>query len=143
MIIFVDICFLLRVSMVAQTVKTLPAMPETWVQSLGREIPWRRKWLPTPVFLPEEFHGRVAWRATVPEVTRVRYNWATNTLPFLTELYIFHTLYLQVLHLWTLPTAVETIFFLNSRKFQKAMYLVTIYTEFTLRLGIKNSLEMI
>ena len=60
--------------MVAQTVKTLPAMPETWVQSLGREIPWRRKWLPTPVFLPEEFHGRVAWRATVPEVTRVRYN---------------------------------------------------------------------
>ena len=22
------------------------------------KIPWRRKWQPTPVFLPEEFHGR-------------------------------------------------------------------------------------
>ena len=24
---------------------------------LGREIPWRRKWQPTPVFLPGRFHG--------------------------------------------------------------------------------------
>ena len=23
-----------------------------------RKIPWRRKWLPTPVFLPEKFHGQ-------------------------------------------------------------------------------------
>jgi len=23
-----------------------------------RKIPWRRKWLPTPVFLPGEFHGQ-------------------------------------------------------------------------------------
>ena len=23
-----------------------------------RKIPWRRKWQPTPVFLPEKFHGR-------------------------------------------------------------------------------------
>ena len=23
-----------------------------------RKIPWRREWLPTPVFLPEEFHGQ-------------------------------------------------------------------------------------
>ena len=22
------------------------------------KIPWRRKWQPTPVFLPEEFHGQ-------------------------------------------------------------------------------------
>ena len=34
-------------------VKNLPAMQETWVQSLGQEIPWRREWQPTPVFLPE------------------------------------------------------------------------------------------
>ena len=38
-------------------VKSLPAMQETWVQSLGQEDPWRREWLPTPVFLPGEFHG--------------------------------------------------------------------------------------
>jgi len=23
-----------------------------------RKIPWRRKWQPTPVFLPREFHGQ-------------------------------------------------------------------------------------
>ena len=35
-----------------------PAMQETWVQFLGQEIvPLRRKWQPTPVFLPGEFHG--------------------------------------------------------------------------------------
>ena len=27
---------------------------DPWV----RKIPWRREWLPTPVFLPEEFHGQ-------------------------------------------------------------------------------------
>ena len=30
-------------------------MQQTWVWSLGREDPWRRKWLPTPVFLPGEY----------------------------------------------------------------------------------------
>ena len=32
--------------------------------TLGQEDPWRRKWLPTIVFLPGEFHGE-AWKATV------------------------------------------------------------------------------
>ena len=49
-----------------QLVKRLPAMWETWVRSLGWEdplengvgkIPWRREWLPTPVFGPRELHG--------------------------------------------------------------------------------------
>ena len=31
---------------------------EMWVQSLGWENPWRRKWQPTPVFLPGKFHGQ-------------------------------------------------------------------------------------
>ena len=38
-----------------------PAVLETqemWVQSLGQKTPWRRKWQPTPVFLPGEFHGQ-------------------------------------------------------------------------------------
>ena len=37
--------------------KNLPAMQETQIKSLGQKIPWRREWLPTPVFLPGEFHG--------------------------------------------------------------------------------------
>ena len=44
--------------LVVQTVKNLPAMQETKVQSLGWEDPWRREWQSTPVFLPGEFHGQ-------------------------------------------------------------------------------------
>ena len=29
------------------------------------KIPWRRKWQPTPVFLPGKSHNRGTWRATV------------------------------------------------------------------------------
>ena len=36
--------------------KNLNAMKETWVQSLGQQDPLRKKWLPTPVFLPGELH---------------------------------------------------------------------------------------
>ena len=45
-------------SLVTQMVKNLSAMWETRVQSLGQEIPQRREWLPTPVFLPGESHGQ-------------------------------------------------------------------------------------
>ena len=44
-------------SLVAQLVKNLPAMLETWVQSLGWEDPLEKEKLPTPVFWPGEFHG--------------------------------------------------------------------------------------
>ena len=47
-----------RASLVAQRLKHLPPMRETWVRSLGREDPRRRKWQPTPVFMPGESHGR-------------------------------------------------------------------------------------
>ena len=55
---------------VAQSVNSLPAMWETQVQSLGWEDPRRRERLPTPVFLPGEFHVRGAWWATVHGVTK-------------------------------------------------------------------------
>ena len=47
-----------RESLVVQTVKNLPAMWETGFDPRIRKIPWRRAWLPTPVFLPGEFHGQ-------------------------------------------------------------------------------------
>ena len=47
-----------RVSLVAQMVKSLHAMQETQVRSLGWEIPWRRKWQPPPVFLSGKSHGQ-------------------------------------------------------------------------------------
>ena len=43
-------------------VKRLPALWETRFDPWVRKIPWRRKWQPTPVFLPGEFHG---WRTLV------------------------------------------------------------------------------
>ena len=39
-------------------VKNLPAMQETWFDPLVGKIPWRRKWQPTPVFLPGKPHGQ-------------------------------------------------------------------------------------
>ena len=34
------------------------------------KIPWKRKWQPTPVFLPGEFLDRGAWRTTVHGVAK-------------------------------------------------------------------------
>ena len=45
-------------SLVAQMVKHLSTMGETWVQALGWEDPWRRKWQSTPVLLPGKSHGQ-------------------------------------------------------------------------------------
>ena len=39
-------------------VKRLSTMWETWVRTLGQEVPWRRKRQPTPVLLPRKSHGR-------------------------------------------------------------------------------------
>ena len=48
----------LRASLVAQRLKHLPAMQETWVQSLGQEDTLEKEMATTPVFLPGESHGR-------------------------------------------------------------------------------------
>ena len=40
----------------AQQIKNPPAMQEIQVQFLGQKIPWKRKWQPTPVFLPGKSH---------------------------------------------------------------------------------------
>ena len=45
-------------SLVAQTVENLPAMWETQFNPWVRKIPWKRQWLPTPVFLPGEPRGQ-------------------------------------------------------------------------------------
>ena len=47
----------LEASLVAQMRIYLPAM-QIWVRPWAGKIPWRRQWLPTPVFLPGEFHGQ-------------------------------------------------------------------------------------
>ena len=54
-------------------VKNLPEMQETRVQSWIGKIPWRRKWQPTPVFLPGKSMDRGDWWATVHGIARVRH----------------------------------------------------------------------
>ena len=69
-------------SLVAQMVKNLLAMQETWVRSLGWEDPQRREWLSTPVFLPGESHGQRSlasysqWGHKESDTTE----WLTDTL---------------------------------------------------------------
>ena len=56
-------------------VKNLPAMWETQVQSLGREVLLRREWQPSLVFVPGEFYGQRSlvgyspWRYRESDVT--------------------------------------------------------------------------
>ena len=45
-------------SLGAQMVKNLPAMQETWVQSLDWEDPLEKGMATPPVFLPGESHGQ-------------------------------------------------------------------------------------
>ena len=68
-------------SLVAQMVKNPPANSgnpglDPWV----RKILWRRKWQPTPVFLPGEFHEQRSLTGHSPWSHRVRHDWATNRL---------------------------------------------------------------
>ena len=53
---------LLMASLVAQMVKRLPIMRETWVQPLGQEDPLEKEMATTPVLLPGKSHG---WKSLV------------------------------------------------------------------------------
>ena len=60
-------------SLLAQTIKNClqcrrPGF-DTWVE----KIPWRRKWQPTPVFLPGEFHGQRSLAGYCAWDCRLRY----------------------------------------------------------------------
>ena len=50
-------------------VSLIPGLGRLQVQWVWR-IPWRRKWQPTPVFLPETSHGQRSPAATVQRVTK-------------------------------------------------------------------------
>ena len=61
----------------AQMVKHLPAMRETWVG----KILWRRKWQPTAVLFPGKSHGQrnlVGYSPLSSTVQRVGHNWVTS-----------------------------------------------------------------
>ena len=51
-------CIVHGVAKQSDTTDRLFAMHVTWVCPWFKKIPWRRKWQPTPVFLPGESHGQ-------------------------------------------------------------------------------------
>ena len=69
-------------------------------------LPWRRKWQPTPVFLPWECHGQRSLAGSMG-LQRVGHNWATilmtidsvmpsNHLIFLHPLFLLPSIFLSV-----------------------------------------------
>ena len=51
-----------------------------------RKSPCRRKWQPTPVFLPGESHRQRSLAGYSPRVCKtVRHNWMTNTFTFIAD----------------------------------------------------------
>ena len=61
----------LRASLLAELVKNLPAMQETWVQCLGWEVPLEKKMVTHSSILASRISmDRDAWWATVYGVTK-------------------------------------------------------------------------
>ena len=62
-----------------------------------RKIPWRREWLPTPVFLPGEFHGQRSlagyspWLCKESDMTQHAWEWMFLTHIQTTELFCLKT----------------------------------------------------
>ena len=66
-------------SVVAQTIRNLPAVRKTPVWSFSGKIPQRRAWQPIPVFLPGESHGEEPGRLQSMGSQKVGLDWAANT----------------------------------------------------------------
>ena len=66
--------------LVPQTVKNLLQCRRSGFHSWVRKIPWRKEWLPTPLFLPGEFHGQRNLAGYSSWVTKNKTNCETNTL---------------------------------------------------------------
>ena len=75
-------------SLMAQMVNNPLAMWEAQVPLLGQEDPWRREWLPTPMFLPGEFYGQRSLAGYSPSGHKELDTTETNT-------FIFHFLFLM------------------------------------------------
>ena len=72
-------------SLGAQMVKTLPAMQETWFQSLGQEDPLEKGMAAHSSILAWRIPGREepgSYGVVLLGLQRVRHDWATNTFRF-------------------------------------------------------------
>ena len=68
-------------SLVAQTVKHLPTVRETWFNPWVRKMLWRRKWQPTPVLSP----GTMILRHNVTPYTKINHFGNKRKVPPMTD----------------------------------------------------------
>ena len=119
---FMNVHILVMVSLVAQTLKNLPAMWETEVWSLGREDPLK-KGLGTQSSI---LAWKIPWTEEPGELQSVglqsiRHDWATNT-------FIFTLSYFTVIMMFSLCNQGECYQFNKSKKHIIKIYLtVTFY----------------
>ena len=59
-------------------IQNLPAKRRLGLDPWVRKIPWRRKWQPTPVLLPEKSHGQRSLVGCSPGGGRVGHDLATE-----------------------------------------------------------------
>ena len=93
--------YISRASLVAQMVKNLPPVQETWVQSLDWEDPLEKEMQSTPIFLPGKFHrqrnlaGYSRWGQKESDSTE----WLT--LHFFNDCnkILFYSLFFNIIHL--------------------------------------------
>ena len=64
--------------------------PETWFDPRVETIPWCRKWQPTPVFLPGQFHGQRSLEGYSPWGHRIGWDWAHTHIIYKVYLWIYH-----------------------------------------------------
>ena len=63
-------------------------------------FPWRRKWQPTPIFLPGESHGQRSLAGYSPQGHRVGHDWATSLSLSLLLRYIYLCYILSQFNPW-------------------------------------------
>ena len=76
-----------------------------WATSLFTFVHWRRKWQPTPVFLPGESQGRGAWWAAVYGVaqSRTRLKWLSSIVSEREYIYVCsYLIYMYIRHVYIL-----------------------------------------
>ena len=99
-------------SLVAQLVKNLPVVQDTWVRFRIGKIPWKRKWQPfQAISCLGNPMDRGAWQATVHGVAKIGHSLGTKPPPP----FPWYLVKLSMLHLCTLngrpcPSNSVTIF---------------------------------
>ena len=71
----------------AETVKNLPAVQETWFDPWVGKIPQRREWQPTPVFLPGKSDGQQSLVGCSPWSHRVGHDLVTKQKQHVPKMY--------------------------------------------------------